>query len=191
LNKLLKEPFTLKHLIALLAIAIIVVLAYSVARCYFLYQKTLVLEARTSPFNRSVPDASFRILVLGDSTAVGTGVVRSEDSTAGRLAQKYPNAEVVNLAVNGLKIAGLETILKTIDEKRHFDIVLIQIGANDIIRLTSMRDIEAGIDRILARSREFGGKVIVLHSGDMAQPRGEGHIHKGGSHIRRFVCRSL
>jgi lysophospholipase L1-like esterase len=166
-----KESFTFKHPVIAFAgaviIAIVIVLAYSIARGYFLYQNTIVLEARISPFNTAAKngpenpneskDAPFRILVLGDSTAVGTGATRAEDSTAGRLAQKYPNSEVTNLAVNGLKIAGLESILKNMDasQNHRYNIVLIQIGANDIIRLTPMKDIEAGIGRILARSKEL------------------------------------
>jgi lysophospholipase L1-like esterase len=142
---------------------------YDVFRMYFLVRKTNILIHFITPYERIKADEKFRILVLGDSTAYGTGAKYSTDTTAGRLASQYPDAEVVNHSVNGLKIIGLESILKDIDENERFDIVLIQIGANDIIRLTPMEDIEIGIGKILERSKKFGGKVIVLHSGDIGE----------------------
>jgi lysophospholipase L1-like esterase len=44
---------------------------------------------------------------------------------------------------------------------------LIQIGANDIIRLTPLADIDSGIANVLEQSASLGKKVIVLHSGDV------------------------
>lgn len=157
-------------LIIIFLIILVAILAYDTVRIYFLFQKTIELE-KSSVFERTIPGASFRILVLGDSTAVGTGASKPEDSTAGRLAAKYPNAEVVNLAKSGDKIEDLEWILKTISDTERYDIVLIQIGANDIIRFTSMKDIEEGIGRILERSKTFRGKVIILHSGNIGESK--------------------
>lgn len=155
----------------ILLLILALVLTYDIARIYLLLQKTIALEDSITPYERIKADARFRILVLGDSTAYGTGARSNVDTTAGRLASQYPDAEVVNLAVNGLRIKGLEGILKGRDEGEHFDIVLIQIGANDIIRLTSMKDIEAGIKRVLERSEKFGGKVVFLHSGDIGEAK--------------------
>jgi lysophospholipase L1-like esterase len=136
-------------------------------------------RATTSATTSATGDATKKILVLGDSTAFGTGASRPEDSTAGRLGLKYPDAEVVNLAKNGMRIAGLEEVLKTLDAKdvskqdknKHFDLILIQIGANDIIRLTPAQDIESGIDKILAKAKSLGDKVIVLHSGNVGESK--------------------
>ena len=44
-----------------------------------------------------------RVLVVGDSTGVGTGAARPEDSIAGRLADAYPDVTIVNRARNGAK----------------------------------------------------------------------------------------
>lgn len=150
---------------------VLLVITYDVVRMYFLFQKTILLENTITAYERIKDDATVRILVLGDSTAVGTGAQNNNDTTAGRLAFKYPDTEVVNLAVNGLKIKGLEDILKTRSESEQFDIVLIQIGANDIIRLTPMKDIEIGINNILERTKKFNGEIILLHSGDIGEAK--------------------
>jgi len=137
---------------------------------YFLYQNTLKLEDGHTPYERINPDALMRILVAGDSTAVGTGTVNPENSTAGRLAAQYPQAEVLNYSENGLKIGGLIPLLNRVDDKgRKFDIVVIQIGANDIIRNTSLTDIQSGIDQVLQKVEFLGNQVIILHSGDIGE----------------------
>jgi len=153
------------------ATAITLMFVFSMTRSVLLAQKSLVLVRDAIAFERDVPNASTRILVLGDSTAYGVGAEDTTLSTAGRLGALYPDAEVVNLAVSGLKIEGLNKILSEIDSAERYDIVLIQIGANDIIRFTSMENIEAGIEKVLARAEKFGGRVIVLHSGDIGEAK--------------------
>lgn len=165
-------------IIFIILICIIGIIAYDTFRMYFLFRKTLDLEKNFEAFSREIPNETLpkleepiRILVVGDSTAVGTGSETSESSTAGRLGAKYPDAEIVNLAQNGLRISELSPILESIDSNEHFDIVLIQIGANDIIRFTSTKKIEGGIRKVLEKTKSLGEKVIVLHSGDIGESR--------------------
>jgi lysophospholipase L1-like esterase len=179
----MKIPITLKkcssrrgriirRIVALVIVAVVaavLMLAHDGVRFYFLVKNSEILIKQTTPFARNDPNAAMKILVLGDSTAFGTGAIHPENSTAGRVSARYPKASIVNLAVNGLRIAGLLNILKTIDGKTHYDLILIQIGANDIIRLTPMSDIETGINEVLARTALLGAKVIILHSGNVGE----------------------
>jgi lysophospholipase L1-like esterase len=132
-------------------------------------QKSAVLVAKSTPFQKHLENPSLRILVLGDSTAVGTGSDDVRESTSGRLSVLYHEAEIVNMAVNGLKIEGLLDILFAIPPTEHFDIILIQIGANDIIRMTPLSTIKSGIEEVLAKTRVLGDSVLVLHAGDIGQ----------------------
>ncbi len=148
---------------------LVVVLAFDLVRGFILAKRSQVLIRSLTPFSRNLPNAPMRILVVGDSTAYGTGSDSPTTTTAGRLGEMYPQASVTNLAVNGLKIEGLLAIFEKIDLKTHYDIVLIQIGANDIIRLTSIDRIHEGIKKVLERAQKFGGKVILLHSGNVGE----------------------
>lgn len=156
-------------IIIIICIVVVGVLIFDCIRVYVRIQKSTVLVAKSVPFTQHVEQPKLRILVLGDSTAVGTGAVDTKDSTAGRLSKLYPQALIVNKAVNGLKIQGLLDILATIPPDAHFDIVLIQIGANDIIRLTPMVTIKSGIENVLTQVRALGDLVVVLHAGDIGQ----------------------
>ncbi|MEZ4195418.1 MAG: SGNH/GDSL hydrolase family protein [Candidatus Paceibacterota bacterium] len=102
------------------------------------------------------------ILVLGDSTAVGTGASRAEDSIAGRLAHDFPNVEIVNLGKNG----GLfSDVRKQIDlvKKEKFDLIIISVGGNDVWSLTSRSSIGNHLVYILRNAyRMSNGNVFFL-----------------------------
>jgi lysophospholipase L1-like esterase len=166
---LLTVQFLIVKVILIISAIVIGVLIVDSIRVFLRIQKSSVLVAKSSPFQRSIEKPALRILVLGDSTAVGTGSVDNRDSTAGRLGTLFPEAEIVNKAVNGLKIEGLLPILATLTDDTRFDIILIQIGANDIIRLTSMDSIKRDITEVLRRAQVLGERVVVLHAGDIGQ----------------------
>ncbi len=152
-------------LLALLIFLLVLVVAYHA----YPFQKAIKLskeiEEHTTPYEQHPTNPTMSILVAGDSTAVGTGAAKNEESTAGRLGAYYPNADITNLSENGLKLDGLEAKLKNITGK--YDLALIQIGANDTVRLTRMKNIEKRIDAVLAHATERADKVIVLTSGNI------------------------
>ncbi len=107
-----------------------------------------------------------RILVMGDSTAVGTGVTDPRGSIAGRFGQDFPGAEIRNLGINGLKVAGLLEHFPSYPQDS-FDLVLIQIGANDIMRGTGLKDFERDLRRAFEGAQDIGKHVVALHSGNI------------------------
>lgn len=149
--------------------AVFIALIIDTVRFYLLIDQSKKLVEASRSFEVIQPDADMKILVLGDSTAVGTGVDDPHKSTAGRLSERYPEAEVKNISQNGLKTRELLERLDTLDAKEHYSLVLIQIGANDIIRFTSMKEIEKDIDAILARLSKQSDQVVILHSGDVGE----------------------
>lgn len=117
------------------------------------------------PFERADPAAAHRILVVGDSTGVGTGAARPEDSVAGRIAGEFPGIEVINRARNGATawetLAQLESVAAS-----GFDIVLVQVGGNDILRFTDLGKLRNAIGQVLAKAREKGRTVIFIGPGN-------------------------
>lgn len=138
-------------------------------RSFLLYRKGIKLVEKSEAYTQK--GNGMRILVLGDSTAVGTGVEDKKDSTAGRLGAKYSDAEIMNFAENGMRLKGLKTIVDSIRNGDHFDLVLVQIGANDVIRFTKMKEIENDIRHILRELAKVSDKVVVLHSGNIGEAK--------------------
>lgn len=123
------------------------------------------LAAAAVPFSRQTT-SSQRILIIGDSTAVGTGASSPETSLAGLLGNHYPNASIENRGVNGAKIADLKPRFESIANER-YDLIEIHIGGNDIVRFTNVKDIEQDLNNVLAQAKKLSDNVILITSGNV------------------------
>src|SRR5580698_9255590 len=116
---------------------VLIVIGIQLARIYFC---TREVNYNLQPWQQIKPGADFKVLFAGDSTAVGTGLSDNSYSTAGLFSRDFPDADVENHSQNGLRLKGLANILETLQNKK-FDLAVLQIGANDIINLTPMAQI--------------------------------------------------
>jgi hypothetical protein len=64
-------------------------------------------------FERRLSAKGATVLILGDSTGVGVGATLPEESIAGLLAADYPDADIVNVAVSGTRVAGAIAQVRT------------------------------------------------------------------------------
>ncbi len=128
--------------------------------------RSAVLVEKSRPFEQHPENPRLRILVLGDSTAVGTGVTDPRGSIAGRLGTDFPDADIRNLGINGLRMAGLEANFPNFPPQS-FDLVVLQIGANDIVHGTPLPDFSASLSAVFTRATTIGKHVVALHSGNI------------------------
>ena len=103
---------------------------------------------------------------MGDSTAVGTGARDNRQSIAGCFSRDFPAAHIDNISRNGKKIGELRRELAMLSYP-HYDLLVIQIGANDILRFTSYKDIEKDLVFIIDRAKMMADMVVILHSGNV------------------------
>jgi lysophospholipase L1-like esterase len=126
------------------------------------------VSSHTLPFQKTNPTSTYKVLFAGDSTAVGTGTSNNTKSTAGWFSQDYPDASIENHSYNGMKLKGMIDVLTAL-KGRHFDLAVLQIGANDILYFTSLKSIQERQKEVLALSKQIADKVIILHSGDLGK----------------------
>ncbi len=124
------------------------------------------LAADSRPFERRLPEAARHLLVVGDSTAVGTGAASPQDSVAGRLAARFPGLAVVNMARDGARMADVAGQLEA-SPRRSYDAVLIQAGGNDILGFTPLTRLRRDALRAMERARRRGGCVVMMSTGDV------------------------
>jgi len=103
------------------------------------------------------------LLVLGDSTAVGTGARTPHESLAGRLGVAL-NASVENYAENGAITADMKGQLAG-TRREHYDCILIQVGANDVIQFRSLAVAESELHAVLESAAQKSAHLIVLTAG--------------------------
>ncbi len=123
------------------------------------------LIAQAAPYEQHPSHASSRILVAGDSTAVGVGSA-SSTSVAGRVGADFPQADVTNLGISGLRLAELKKILRAQAGKK-YDLVLLQIGANDITGRTPYGSIRADLAAVLDMADTLAPRIAVMTAGNV------------------------
>lgn len=119
----------------------------------------------SEPFQQRPPGAVVRLLVVGDSTAVGTGALTSTASVAGRLGLGHTGLWVENRARDGARFADVAAQLEGGD--RHFDIVLVQAGGNDVIRLSNWPEVRAAVDDVTRKARGMAPLVLLMPAGNV------------------------
>jgi lysophospholipase L1-like esterase len=123
------------------------------------------LARDSEPFQHNPPNATLRLLIVGDSTGVGTGASAPQNSLAGLLAQAFPRLAIDNLAQDGATFEGVVEQLQR--DTVRYDAVLIQAGGNDVIRLRSDNAMRADIERAIALAAGRADIVLVMPAGNV------------------------
>lgn len=127
--------------------------------------KTLLLIAKATPQYQQAGDSSTSLLILGDSTGYGTGASSNKRSIAGLIGAEHPTLSITNKSVNGRTIAGLRKDIETLDGQ--YDVILLQIGANDILQKRSLEetliDLRAVLDTLSTKTK----KIVMISSGNV------------------------
>jgi lysophospholipase L1-like esterase len=127
-------------------------------------QRSAELARASEPFQNNPDNPVVRVLIVGDSTAVGTGASSGRESLAGLMARQQPRAQIENRARDGAKFA--DVLAQLVGEQR-FDVVLVQAGGNDVIRLRGLDALQTDIDRVADRARELADTVVLMPAGNV------------------------
>lgn len=158
-----------------LAVVLVVSVAtLSVSGCtVWRMRQAAVLASQSEPFEQQggVSDtpnaplvAAARLLVVGDSTAVGTGATSPQSSVAGLIGRDHSGLGVTNRARDGARLFDIAAQLQGAEQ---FDVVLVLGGGNDVIRLTSHERMVDGVRRILTAAGQKAPVVIFMPSGNV------------------------
>lgn len=137
------------------------------------YETRRLIAIGTELANKAVPfsrkNGSQNILVLGDSTAVGTGASTSSTSLAGLLGSFYPSASIENRGVNGSKTRDL---LKRNDLRGdRYDLVMIHIGGNDTVRFTNLDELTKDIGTVIDNAKKHSDNIVIVSTGNVGTAR--------------------
>lgn len=157
-------PTILKILIWVLVGLFVAFVLYRAWRIMQTFKVGGALARAAIPYEQHPENPRGKILVIGDSTAVGTGATDNIDSVPGRIGRKYPDFDLTNRGVNGARIADLVASFKPTPEE-HYDLIEIHIGGNDILRQTSLTDIERDLSTVLERATAAADHVVVFTTG--------------------------
>ena len=122
------------------------------------------LVRQSEPLQQTPTQPVLRMLIVGDSTAVGTGAASSADSLAGLIAKDHPRLLIENRARDGAKFAD---VVGQLNGAGRFDLVLVQAGGNDVIRLTGMDRLSLDVEAVARRAAELSDRVVLMPAGNV------------------------
>ncbi|MDB4992492.1 MAG: family lipase [Parcubacteria group bacterium] len=143
---------------------LIVIFAYYGIRFYASLHRSKVLIQNTTPFTLD-SGAGLSMLVIGDSTAVGVGASKPEDSLPGRVSELLHATRVENYAVSGAMVQDLPPQIAKA-KQLSYDFILVQIGANDITHRHSATTAAQKLVTIL-KTLPSAKQVLVISAGDV------------------------
>jgi len=124
------------------------------------------LARQSEPYQASPPGATATLLMVGDSTAVGTGASSPATSLAGLIAGDHAQLKIANRARDGARFADIARQLETAGSER-FDVILMLGGGNDVIRFTRDEALAYEVERAVALAHSRAGLVVVMPSGNV------------------------
>jgi acyl-CoA thioesterase I len=110
-------------------------------------------------------------VVLGDSTTAGVGGTYDLGiavSTTRELARRH-RVTMTNLGVSGARIRDVRRLQLPHAERLHPDVVLLSVGANDVVHLTRIGAMRNDLREIVERLRRANPnvKIVITGSPDM------------------------
>ena len=114
-------------------------------------------------------DTSVKLLVLGESTVAGLGAASHDRALAGRFAEQLSNRLGKPVEWNVIGRNGV-TAERTINEliplvpDKVFDYILLGLGGNDVMKLSSPRKWRRDMTRLLGILREKNPNAIIFIS---------------------------
>ncbi len=126
------------------------------------------VAAVTKKFERTGSGIT-RILLAGDSVVFGVGASMPSASIAGLFGRDFPNASIINSGVSGAETDGLVQQLQKVQGQR-FDLLVIIIGANDVVHLSDLKASLHNLDQALAIASSLSDHVVLMPEGNMGNP---------------------
>ncbi len=152
--------------ILVIAVLIAVITIYQLIRVRHFKVIGEKLVQITKPFNVQNQNPSKQVLILGDSLAVGVGATDPKYSIAGRISKDYPDISITNAAISGSRTIDVINQINNL-EKKHFDLIIIQIGGNDVTHFTNLQQVTHNMEQIIKQAKGISPHILVWSSGSV------------------------
>lgn len=139
--------------------------AFQTVRIISLLRESARLTHVAAAYSQEGRSGGASFLIAGDSTGVGVGAGNPRSSVAGRLGTEFPKTNIHNISVSGLTLAEVTLKLQALQE--HYDFILLQVGANDVVEFTSLPRVRADATALLRAAVRRADQVVWMSSGDV------------------------
>ena len=160
------------HIMNIILALTILLTVYVINR--FLHSKYYIeqgykMAEKTIAFSRDLLEPELKILVVGDSTGLGVGASSPDTSVTGMVAKRFPKATIHNRSINGAKAENVIRQLKRADDS--YDLVMIHVSGNDVVKMTAFKEYEENIQTVLALAKTKGKYIVLIPTGNLGTIR--------------------
>jgi len=153
-------------LVAIVAVVIIFLLFQAFRTLHYIQVGVVLADAADKvKFSQSPSNPNMHVLIIGDSTIVGTGADDPKKSLAGLVGGTFPKAKVVNIGINGHKTNNLRYDIESLNKS--YDFIMLHIGGNDIVKFTNLAKLEEDVRALLVAAKQRAPKVTLVTSGNL------------------------
>lgn len=156
-----RRPIAVRPLV--MGAALAVLLAVS-GRSLWRIGQSVEMARASEPLQHVPARAAMRMLIVGDSTAVGTGASAAQASVAGLIVRDHPQLSIENRARDGATFAD---VVAQLAGDARYDIVLVQAGGNDVIRMRGLEAMRRDIDLVAGLARRRASVVVLMPAGNV------------------------
>lgn len=151
-----------------LGVVVALVVTYYVIHFFYRINISKKMVEETVPFTIAGDVTGNTMLILGDSTAVGIGASSPSFSVGGYIAENSTSTYtyVENHAVSGAVAQDLAAQIEKASLSS-YDTILLQIGANDILRFHDVNDVVTTLEESLALLAKKSTTVIFISAGNL------------------------
>lgn len=138
-----------------------------------------MLVAALAPQNVSAA-SNKTLLIYGDSLSAAYGIEIKKGWVSllqEKLRQTKPGWKVVNLSISGETTAGGVSRLVQALKKHQPDLMLLQLGANDGLRGTSLKSMKGNLEKMIVQAQGKGVDVVLF---EMRIPPNYGPVYTRG-----------
>jgi lysophospholipase L1-like esterase len=162
-EKLLRSPALVRKPAVLVPLLLASTAIVQMALFWRGVQRARAFAAQGRRYERRLASKGLAVLILGDSTGVGVGANLPEESIAGLLAADFPEADVVNISESGARIVDAVAQAKKCNAAAmHFDVAILHIGGNDIVRATPTDKLAESCEELLTELERLAHRTVWL-----------------------------
>lgn len=102
-----------------------------------------------------------KILIAGDSTAVGTGALDQHYTLGSMFARDFPKTDIINVGINGSRT---QSVIQQLDQvsKSEFNLIIVSTGGNDVWAFTPLNQLEKDLTTVLRKAQHMSGRRTIL-----------------------------
>lgn len=153
-------PFSGAGIFYYLLQAILFIIVFNAIRITIILLTNKQLAFKSNPYT-STEESDDKILILGDSTAVGTGATKPDDTIGGLLARDFPHAQIINVGVNGSTVSDLQRQIKSVSDQK-FNLIIISSGGNDTWKLSRLETIRTHVYQVLTKAISMSDHRVIF-----------------------------